>query len=348
MSFVKDTKEVFRETGLHFRTGVSYMLPILLIGGLLGSVSMLGTNSDAEIWKVLKHIGEIGMSFFVPMMAAYIAYSMADTPGLAPGFIVGILANETQSGYLGALLGGILVGYITFMLLKIELPKLWQSSWGMVIPVVSTTIVSLFLVFIVGPPLAIMMESMSVFFSNLSESGGAALGGIMGILGGFDYGGPFSKTQSTFATAAMDLNVFTPLGITGAIVTIPPLGLCLATFLSPKLYTKTEKDYAKSSWLYSLIAGFTEIAIPLAMNDLIRATVATVAGCLVGGSIAGFFALELYTPVLGIPQWFFYNNIYVYIGSVVSGVITTALLVNLLKSISNRDIKAIEASEESI
>ncbi|MBT4359520.1 MAG: PTS fructose transporter subunit IIC, partial [Candidatus Marinimicrobia bacterium] len=308
MNFIKESKDIFKDTGLHLRTGISYMLPVLLIGGFFGSVAVLGKGSEAQIWVMFSTIGEIGLKYFVPVMSAYIAYSIADTPGIAPGFIIGILAQQTDSGYLGALFGGILVGYATFMVLKIKLPEILQSTWGMIAPVFSTLLVALMVVFIIGPPLAKLMEEIGKGLHSLGSKGNAGLGAVMGVLGGVDYGGPLSKTQSTFATAAMDLRSFIPLGITGAFVTVPPLGLCLATFLKPKLYTKTERKYAKSSWVYTLVAGFTEIAIPLAANDIIRCTVATVCGCVVTGSIAGFFALELYTPVLGIPQWFFYNK----------------------------------------
>ncbi len=348
MTFLEDTRDIFKNIGLHFRTGVSYMLPILLIGGFFGSVAVIGKDSDAEIWEMFKNIGEIGLKYFVPIMAAYVSFSIADTPGIAPGFIVGILAQQTDSGYLGALFGGIFVGYATFMVLKIKLPEIIQSTWGMIAPVFSTLIVAFLIVFVIGPPLANLMTAIGNMLHSLGSKGNAVLGAIMGVFGGVDYGGPFSKTQSTFATAVMDLKSYIPLGITAAFVTVPPLGLCLATFFKPKLYTKTERKYAKSSWVYTLVAGFTEIAIPLAANDIIRCTVATILGCVVTGVIAGFFALELYTPVLGIPQWFFFNKPLVYWGSLSVGVITTALSVNFLKSISNRNIEELEKQEESI
>lgn len=348
MSFKTDTIDIFKNIGLHFRTGVSYMLPILLIGGFFGSVAVLGKDSEAEIWLMFKNIGEIGLKYFVPIMAAYVAFSIADTPGIAPGFIIGILAQQTDSGYLGALFGGILVGYATFMVLKIKLPDMFQSAWGMIAPVFSTLLVAIIVQFVIGPPLGKLMMAIGNELHSLGSEGNSALGAVMGALGGLDYGGPFSKTQSTFATAAMDLKSYIPLGITAAFVTVPPLGLCLATFLKPKLYTKSEREYAKGSWVYTFVAGFTEIAIPLAANDIVRSTVATVIGCSVSGSIAGYFALELYTPVLGIPQWFFFNKPLVYWGSLLAGVLTTAFLVNLLKQINKRDIEAIEKQEESI
>ena len=301
--------------------------------------------ADDSIWKVFKDVGTIGLTFFVPIMAAYTAYSISETPGIAPGFIIGILAQQIDTGYLGALVGGILVGYVTYMLLKLELPSILQSTWGFLAPVLGTLVVVLFMVYVVGPPIAALMVFLSEILSNLGEQGSAIMGAVMGFLGGVDYGGPFSKTQSTFATAVMDLELYVPLGICGAIVTVPPLGMCLATFLKPSLYTKTERNYAKSSWIYAIVGGFTEIVIPLAAGDLLRVTIATVAGSTIAGLIAGIFLLELSTPVLGIAQWFFYNKPLVFVLAVVVGSVVTALTANLLKQFSHRDIAAIEAAD---
>jgi len=231
------------------------------------------------------------------------------------------------------------------MLLKLELPSILQSTWGFLAPVLSTLMVVLFMVYLLGPPIAALMVFLSQILSNLGEQGSAIMGAVMGFLGGVDYGGPFSKTQSTFATAVMDLELYVPLGICGAIVTVPPLGMCLATFLKPSLYTKTERNYAKSSWIYAIVGGFTEIVIPLAAGDLLRVTIATVAGSTTAGLIAGIFLLELSTPVLGIAQWFFYNKPLVFVLAVVVGSVVTALTANLLKQFSNRDIAAIEAAD---
>jgi fructose-specific phosphotransferase system IIC component len=122
--------------------------------------------------------------------------------------------------------------------------------------------------------------------------------------------------------------------------------MCLATFIKPSLYTKSEKQYAKNSWIYALIGGFTEIVIPLAAGDLLRVTIATAVGSTVAGFVAGFFLLELSTPVLGVAQWFFYNKPLIYVLCVALGSISVALTVNMLKGISKRDIAAIEAEEE--
>ena len=346
MSLRRDSAALFRETGQHFRTGVAYMLPVLLIYGVMGSLALLGRESDAAVWSVCGAVSELGKIYFVPVMAAYVAFSMVDTPGIVPGLIIGALAQQTGSGYLGALLGALLVGYITFVLMRVVVPEIWESTWGMFVPVASTGITAMAIVFMLGPPVAAVMDSLTGFVGSLDSDEGAVMGAVMGALGGIDYGGPFSKTQSTFATAAIDMNLFTPLGICGAIVSVPPLGMCLATVLGSRLYTTKERRYAKQSWFYALAAGFTEIVIPLAVGDLWRVTLATVAGCVTTGAIAGALALELSTPVLGITQLFFYSDLSAYFFSVAVGVIVVAVVANALKSRSGRDVAALNQRDQ--
>jgi fructose-specific phosphotransferase system IIC component len=332
MSFVQETGRVFKDAGLHLRTGVSYMLPFLLIGGFVGSIASLASQlSTAHAWVVLRQVGEIGVSYFIVVMSGYIAYSIASNAGIAPGLIVGFIAKQNDLGYLGALLGGFLAGYATHMLMRVKLPQILRSTWGMVAPVFSTVATVLFLVFVVGVPVAHFMRWARQFLLSLEAQGGGALGVVMGVLGGLDFGGPCSKVQSTFATAAMDMKILTPLGIAGAIVTVPPLGMCVAAAIAPRLYSESERAYAKQSWVYALIGGFTEIVIPLAARDLWRVTVASVLGCAVTGAIAGGLALQLSTPVLGLPQWFFYDRPLVYWVSLVAGVVVVALVANTLK-----------------
>lgn len=346
MSFVSETKNVFKNTGLHFRTGVSYMLPFLLIGGFIGSLASLGgLVSKARIWSVLKQIGDIGVSYFIVVMAAYIAYSIASNAGIAPGLIIGFLAKQTEVGYLGAVLGGILVGYATRMLMQVKMPQLLRSTWGMIAPVFGTLVVALLLVFMIGVPVTWMMQKIKEFLFSLESRGSAALGAAMGVLGGLDFGGPLSKVQSTFATAVMDMKIYTPLGITGAFVTVPPLGMCLGVRLAPHLYTENERTYAKQSWLYALIGGFTEIVIPLAAGDLLRVTIASVCGCVVTGVIAGWFSLKLFTPVLGLPQWFFYDQPLIYWMSLLPGVLTVAVIANTLKRWGKRPLPSQSSGE---
>lgn len=337
MKFLQESSQIFRQTGLHVRTGVSFMLPFLLIGGFIGSLAALGTQSSTSpVWPLFKQIGGLGISYFIVVMAGYISYSIADNAGIAPGLIIGFLAKQSDTGYLGALLGGLLAGYATRMIMQIKLPELWRTTWGMIAPVFSTLLVALFICFVVASPVAWLMGMIKDLLYSLEKSGGAGLGAAMGVLGGLDFGGPFSKVQSTFATAVMDMKIYTPLGITAAFVTVPPLGMCLAAGLAPSLYSAGERQYAKQSWLYAFIGGFTEIVIPLAVGDLAKVTIASICGCVVSGTIAGWTGLKLFTPVLGLPQWFFFDRPWLYWISLVPGVLTVALTVNFLKAMGGR------------
>jgi PTS system fructose-specific IIC component/fructose-specific PTS system IIC-like component len=333
-NLVGETRAVFRDSALHFRTGVSFMLPFLLIGSFMGSLAAVLGGDRTEIGRIFRTAGVIGVDNFVVVMAGYIAFSIGDNAAIAPGLLIGFLAKQLGLGYLGALLAGFGVGYAVRLLGTIKVGELWRSVWGMLAPVVATVLVALFMALVVRRPVALVTKAMTGFLYSLGSRQNALLGAVMGALGGLDFGGPFSKVQSTFATAVMDAKVYVPLGITGAFVTVPPLGMCLATRLAPRLYSESEMAYAKQSWLFALIGGFTEIVIPLATGDMWRVTAASVLGCVVTGTIAGFYELKLYTPVLGLPQWFFYDRPWVYLGALVPGVIVVALAANTLKSLA--------------
>lgn len=336
MKLCKVTSEVFKGAWRHFLTGNSYMLPVLLIGGLLSQISLLGISQSSPIISLIGEVGEISMTYFIPIMAAYTAYSISDVPGIAPGLICGVLAQKYNMGYLGAFIGGFLAGYVTYLFLNIDVPELLSSIWSMILPALSTIIVALILVFVIGPPIAWITKNGSLLLLSLGKKGGGIMGIILGCLGGFDYGGVFSKIQSTFTTFVIDQSIYTPLGIAGSAVAVPPLGMCLAAMLAPKLYTDEEKAYAKKTWLSAFVCGFTEYVIPFASNDLKNVTISTVLGCVVSGLIAGVNSLKLYVPILGLPQVFFYDKPLIFIIAVVLGVITVAVTANLLKWISYR------------
>ena len=284
------------------------MLPMLIVGCIAMQIVVLVNPGDSAFWNVFKDIAEIAMTYFVPIMAAFTAYSIADNPGLVPGFICGILAQRNDMGYLGAFLGGLLAGYFTHILSSTEVHEKISSIWGSIIPVIST----------------IML--------NLGKLGGSIMGAIIGLLGGLDYGGMLSKIQSTFSTIAISESIFTPLGICGAAVTVPPLGMCLGIYLAPKLYNEEQREYARDNWATAIIAGFTEVVIPFAMEEPKIVTVATVTGSMITGIIAGAMELKLYVPILGIPQWFFYDKPLVFAFSSITGIVTVAIIANFLKA----------------
>lgn len=332
MKLIEETKKVFKDTWQHFFTGNSYMLPMLMVGCIAMQIVVLVNPGDSAFWNVFEEMAEIGMTYFVPIMAAFTAYSVADNPGLVPGFICGILAQRNDMGYLGAFLGGLLAGYFTYILSTTEVHEKISSIWGSIIPVISTIITALIIVFVLAPPCNFINTKAVDIMLNLGKLGGSIMGAIIGLLGGLDYGGMISKIQSTFSTIAISESIFTPLGICGAAVTVPPLGMCLAIYLAPKLYNEEQREYAKDNWVTAIIAGFTEVVIPFAMEEPKIVTVATVIGSMVTGIIAGAMELKLYVPILGIPQWFFYDKPLVFAFSAITGIVTVAIIANFLKA----------------
>lgn len=327
-------KEIFSKPFDHLRSGISYMLPFILIGGIITAVSSISNISDAPIWSMVASIGQVGMTFFIPIFGAYIAFSIADKAGIAPGFICAYLANTNGSGYIGALLAGFLVGYVVALLKKLIKPnKILQGVWDYFVPAFSTLAVGLFIIYVINAPVARFTDFMVAKLSGMDAAQGGIAGLILGALGGVDYGGPISKIGTAIMFAGFDKGIYLFVGIAIAIAMVPPFGFTAAAFIAPKLFTKSERRYARTSWPIVLIGGFTELALPLVINDIIRCTIASFLGCLVSGFLAGFFGLELSVPALGLASWFFISFVPVYALCVVAGAAVTAAALIFLRKI---------------
>lgn len=329
----KTIKSVFKNPFNHLRTGISYMLPFIMLGGILRAIGVLTrVFPDASILVNIDLLGKTGMNFFVPFFGAYIAYSIADKPGLAPGFVCAYLANANGSGYLGALLSGFLVGYaIEVMNCYVKPSKMWEQIWGMFCPIIACAVVGLVVLGLLNGPISAFTNWAAGELSNLDSSKGALLGLILGALDGIDYGGPISKIASAIAGAAYSEGITTFYGCRISMVMVPPLGIMLATFLAPKLFTQGERQYAKTGWLLTLVGGYTELALPIVLNDIVRCTIASFCGSVVASTIAGYFGQTLAVPAMGLPSWFFVGNIPVYALSIVVGTAVTCSLVIILK-----------------
>ncbi len=326
-------KTLFAHPFNHLRTGISYMLPFIMLGGILQAIGIL-TNvwPDSTILQTISLLGSTGMNFFVPFFGAYISYSIADKPGLAPGFVCSYLANSSGSGYLGALLAGFMVGYLIQVMNHYVRPsKMWEQIWGMFCPVIACAVVGLIVLGLLNGPITAFTDWAAARLSNLDSSQGALLGMVLGALDGVDYGGPISKIASAIAGAAYSEGITTFYGCRISMVMVPPLGIMLATFVAPKLFTRGEREYAKTGWLLTLIGGYTELALPIVLNDIVRCTIASFCGSVTASTIAGFFGQTLSVPALGLPSWFFVGNIPVYALSIVVGSLVTCVIVVLLK-----------------
>lgn len=322
--------------GRHLMTGVSYMIPVVTAGGLILSIATIFGGQG--IWTAqgtflafIRDLGTTGLGLIVPIIAAYIAYSIADKPGLAPGFIVGSLANKMGTGFLGGIIVGLMVGYFVTQLKKIKFPDSILPLISLVIiPIVATLTCGLVLQYIIGTPIVSLMAILTSFLKGMSGGNQILLAVIIGGMMAFDMGGPVNKVAYTFSLAMYSQKLYMASSAAYLAISIPPLGLALAAALAPKKYTEEEKEAAKSA-LVTGIGGITEGAIPFALSDPLRVIPACMIGTAVTTGFATAFGVQskvLLQTVLGIP---FANKPFIQILAIVLGVIITALIVNLLK-----------------
>lgn len=333
-----DFRAKLKDSVKHFQTGLAYMLPFLSIGALGRVIPvLLGQRNVAEmppLFAAMYQAGNVGFDLFIPIMAGYISYAIADTPGLAPGVIVGVLARAGGSGYLGGLLGGFVAGYMTYAIMGLskQLPDVLRTSWDRLAPGLGALVVSIFINLIVNPPVKTVMDATTAWLNTMGTGSYALLGTVMGGIPGVDFGGPLSQAKFMFALGSFERGVLVPMAIAGASSSVPPIGMCLATFLAPRLYDERLRSYGQTSMLYALIGGWTEIGIPFVVDDWLRVTVACIVGSAVAGAIAGAIALKVQMPMLGVLGIVLYDKWWGYLLAMGVGSVVTALLANLLKS----------------
>ncbi|MPW25667.1 PTS fructose transporter subunit EIIC [Alkalibaculum sp. M08DMB] len=326
--------ELLKDTRKHLMSGVSYMIPFVVAGGVLlalavmlsGSPSVPESGILADVWE----IGIAGMTLFVPILGGFIAFSMVDRPGIAPGMIGAFLANSIGAGFLGGMIAGLIAGIVVFYLKKIKVPKIMRSVMPIfIIPLLGSFIVGGIIIWVLGTPIAAMMTGLTTWLTGMGDASKVVLGLILGSMIAFDMGGPLNKVAYGFAVGLVATNPQVMAAVGVAICT-PPLGLALATFLSPKKYTAEEKESGKAAVIMGFI-GITEGAIPFAAADPIR----VIPSIMVGGAAGSITSLLLNAtnnapwggwivlPVVG--------NVFGYIIATIVGVIITALMVNVLK-----------------
>ncbi|HEY9879212.1 MAG TPA: PTS fructose-like transporter subunit IIB [Leptolyngbyaceae cyanobacterium] len=322
----------------HLLTGVSYMLPVIVAGGLIIALSFVfglnpepGTFGDA----LMQIGGKSAFALIVPVLAGFIAYSIADRPGLAPGFVGGMLAANLQMGFLGGILAGFLAGYVAkFFRDKLNLPANFEGLKPvLVIPLLSTLVVGLLLFYVFGTPVRVVMEALTGFLQGLSGTNAVLLGLILGGMMAIDMGGPINKVAYTFAVGLLASNLYGPMAAVMAAGMTPPLGLALATFLSKGRFTQAEQEAGKVASVLG-ISFITEGAIPFAANDPIRILPACVLGSAVTGGLSMLFGCTLRAPhggifVMAIPNAV--GNVGLYIVAIAVGTLVTTLATLQLK-----------------
>jgi len=325
----------------HLMTGVSFMLPFVVAGGILISIGF--AFGGIYVYKVpgsfaetIFSTGKAAFALFIPILGAYIAYSIADRPGIAPGMVGGYLAVNNGSGFLGAMIAGFAAGYIVLAIKKyVKVPKSMAGLMPiLIIPVLSTLLMGLAMFYIVGKPVAFFNTSLTSWLSSLSGANAALLGVILGCMMAFDLGGPFNKVAYTFGTATLASGK--PSAIMAAVMVAgmtPPLAIALSTVLAKKKYTIAERDAGKANWILGL-SFITEGAIPFAAADPLRVIPSLMAGSAVAGALSMIFKATSMVPhgglwVLPIPNVI--QNLFPYIIALVAGTVVSGILLTILK-----------------
>ncbi len=292
----------------HLMTGVSYMIPVVVAGGILQAigVAIMGTGiSEMEgqtlLWYVWK-CGNLGMSLVVPVITASIAYSIADRPAIAPGLILGFVCTYISAGFIGGILAAFCVGYFILFLKKyLKLPKSMQGLMPvLILPLVTTLVIGFLFFTVIGTPIAWITAALVEFLKGLQGGSSFLLGAILGGMCGFDFGGPIGKVASTFANGALVDGVAGPEGVKLVCCMIPSVGLAISALLARKKYTSTERDSIKSAFVMG-ICMITEGCIPLAMADPLRVIASSVTATAIAGGLTSLLGIENYVTAGG---WF--------------------------------------------
>lgn len=318
-------------------TGVSYMIPAVTAGGILIALAFLIGGVDAEGQTVgtipgwLMDIGNTAFGLMVPVLAGFIAYAMADRPGIVPGLVAGQLAVNVEAGFLGGLIGGLLAGFIVNQVKKLPVPKMFSALMPvLIIPLIATLIVGLLMITVIGEPIKAAMDGLTNWMEGMSGANAIVLGLIIGLMMAFDMGGPVNKVAFTFGLAMISAGVLEPHAAVMAAGMTPPLGLALATVLAKNKYSLREREAGKTAWV--LGASFiTEGAIPFAAADPLRVIPSIMAGSAVAGALSMALGIGLRAPHGGIFVIPLMEKAILFPIPLIVGAVVTALLVNALK-----------------
>ena len=273
----------------HVLTGIAYMIPVVVAGGICLGISRIFGGVDIQegtIAAALEQIGNAAIGFTVPVIAAGIAYSIANRPGIAPGLAAGTLANVVGAGFLGGLAGGFIAGYFAWLAKTyIKPPKLIEGLMPvLVIPVLSTLAVGLVFMYLIGTPLAMIQQGMTDWLLSLQGESGFLMGAIIGGMR-FDMGGPFAQAAGAFCDAMLTQGVYAPKAASMVSGMTPPVGVAIAVFLARKRFTKAEHEAAKTALPLGL-CFITEGVFPFLASDPLRIVAACTAGSAISGGLA--------------------------------------------------------------
>ncbi|MCV3296584.1 MAG: PTS 2-O-a-mannosyl-D-glycerate transporter subunit IIABC [Oenococcus sp.] len=331
-------------------TGISYIIPIIIAGGMLGVFAVVITqvfglqsmlNNQTSWLFLLKTLGTNMLgTLMVPVLSAYMAYSIADKPALGPGFAGGLAANMIGSGFLGGMLAGFIAGYaVKWMKNHIKSNGSLSSLitfW--VYPVLGSLVVGILMLLVIGKPVTWLNTSLISMLNHMSGSGAIILGIVLGIMTSFDLGGPVNKAAYAFCLGAIANGNFAPFAIFTSIKMVSAFSVTAACVLRKDLFNEEERQIGKQTWVLGL-AGITEGAIPFAMLDPIRVIGSFIVGSMVTGAIVAYFKVKLSMLGAGIFSMFFLQgnvglvgNIAIWLGSALLGALISTILLILTRS----------------
>ena len=324
----------------HLMTGVSHMLPLVVAGGLLIAISFMfgieafkDENIAGGLPKALMDIGG-GAAFhlMIAVFAGYVAFSIADRPGLAVGLIGGMLSTTAGAGILGGIVAGFLAGYVVKGLNSaIQLPpSLTSLKPILILPLLGTLIVGLAMIYVINPPVAKIMAALSDWLKSLGDINAIVLGVIIGAMMCIDMGGPVNKAAYTFSVGMLASQVFTPMAAAMAAGMVPPIGMAIATWLARNKFTANQRDAGKASFVLGL-CFISEGALPFVAADPLRVIISCVIGGATAGAISMSLGITLQAPHGGLFVVPFVSEPLMYLAAIAIGSVITGVIYAVIK-----------------
>ncbi|WP_426113633.1 PTS fructose-like transporter subunit IIB [Pseudomonas sp. DSP3-2-2] len=324
----------------HLLTGVSYMLPMVVAGGLLIALSFVfGITAFKEQGTLAAALMQIGgdaaFKLMVPLLAGYIAYSIADRPGLAPGMIGGLLASTLGAGFIGGIAAGFIAGYSAWAVNRYaRLPASVEALKPiLIIPLLSSLFTGLVMIYVVGKPVAGLLESLTQFLDSMGTTNAILLGVVLGAMMCVDLGGPINKASYAFSVGLLASQSYAPMAAAMAAGMVPPIGMGIASFIARRKFAQSEREAGKAAFVLGL-CFISEGAIPFAAKDPLRVIPASIAGGALTGALSMYFGCKLMAPhgglfVMLIPNAI--NHALLYLLAIVAGSLLTGVAYALLK-----------------
>jgi PTS system fructose-specific IIC component len=348
----KTFSEVGNDLKKALLTGVSYMIPFVIPGGILialgfafGGIFVFktpGFAADMFNW------GKVAFGLMIPVLGGYIAYSLADRPGIAPGFVAGMIANTQGSGFLGAIIGGIIAGYIVLAIKKIPLPTMLRSLMPtLIIPLFGTFFVGIIMTYIVGIPVTWLNTTMTQMLAGMNGVSLVILGIVQGAMLALDMGGPVNKAAYAFALAASSANNWAPMAANFIASMSPPMGLAIAMLIAKNKFTALERK-GIGGCVVGGCAMITEFAIPYAASDPFRVIPSLMVGGAFGAALSYVAGLTLHAPHGGMFVIFLANKPLVWLGILALASLVTACMLIALKPNVNEQTEVGEIANQGL